>query len=208
MDERLKQEVLQVILSRQAELVAKLTHGSMITRPVKPLQDPTTLFRRFEVLNAHSNIQVTDILQVGSDKNTVQLAFIETTERVQTRHGISEHTDTICIAVFETSADWGRSLIRRESIIDKLAELFSPCEHDFDEYQEFSSKFCCFSNEVHKLRSGLTPAFTQLFLQTPLPVIVEFGFNTCMIKTDNTVMNPEPILEVLDFAMELRKLIK
>jgi len=206
MDLTLRAELHQLLEEHREDLISKHMHP-LVQRISKPLRDPTKLFRNFELLSEHQEIQVTDQRQMGKGKEAIQLLFIETTRVIQSKHGSSRQKDTICVAAFPTKADWGRSLIRPESFLDKLAEFFSPCEHDFEEYREFSSKFCCFSNDVHKLRSGLSTAITQLFLGTELPVAVEFGFGTCVIRTENSVLNPAPIVEMAEFAMALRKLI-
>lgn len=118
-----------------------------------------------------------------------------------------EFYDSFCICAFISSRDFGRTIIRTEKFVDKFAELFERTDFDFEEFEEFSSRYYCLSNHPEKLKQSLDKDVAQHFVNNNLNIGAEFNDNLCLLKIPYSVREYDKNLEFVEFALGLQKLI-
>lgn len=147
-------------------------------------------------------------MNVSCDSHIVRLQFVKTFSTARyPRGGTFEFHDLFAVCCFPVKKDFGKSLIRTETIGDKIAEIFVPCEHDFEEFRYFSWKYCCFSTQPEKLRAALTGEITELFIEHDEEIAVEFNSKYCVVKTYHSIRKPKQVLHMIAFALRLREII-
>lgn len=197
-------------MNEQKEILQRKIRQAFRGGSVQPIRINEAKLNSFDLLNEFPDFVVNDNYAVSRGNSIVKLYLIRThSEHVI--HGRSssrlEFYDQFCFCVFPVAADFGRSIIRTESILDKIAELFIPCEHDFDDFPDFSSAYCCFSNHPSLLKENVTAEFTELFMSYEEKIAVEFGYGMCMIIHKEPAKEYERNMEMIDFALKLNALI-
>jgi hypothetical protein len=98
------------------------------------------------------------------------------------------------IGLTELRKDYGRVLIRPETIADKIAEIFEHVELDFNTDKEFSRKYYVLSNNESKFRMQVTTPFLN-----------------CIAKFDNLEIEINGTILIVrtrkPFSYEITKLI-
>lgn len=206
MDEKTKEEINGKLEELKQEFKKKVSSVFKGSAGVKP-EGLVSNIKRFDLLKEFPQHVINDHFSVAHGNSLVELFIIKTQSEFRARSARMEFMDLFCFCVFPGQKDFGRSIIRTETILDKIAEVFSPCEHDFDEYPEFSAAYCCFSNEPEKLRSQLSPEITELFLSFKNKISVEFGFGMCLVMHPFSLKEMKQNLYLIDFALKLREII-
>lgn len=207
MNTHTEREILNLLEMRRLELDHRRQHEHL--NPLrKPVNDPTETFAQFDILRGYPGFQVTDECAIEENGQRVKLIFANTSRLVMSKNGSHHAHDMICFAAFPLKSDPGRTIIRAETILDKIADFFSRADIDFDEYPDFSSKYGCYSNDAAKLKMALTPETAKVFTGFAGDLCVEFGFGYCVIHNGNSVYAKEAAVEIVDIALQLRKVLR
>lgn len=206
MNPKKKAELQHLLDQKLEELSRKRKQPHVIPEPIV-LGVDGEIFRNFDTLKANPGFALNDYYNLG-DERVVNLYFFSTTTRVSSKHGVHDFYDMHGFCAFPIKTKFGRTIIRSETILDKVAEFFSPCEHDFDQFPEFSSKFCCFSNDPLQLQMALRPEITKTFLDMADKFQVEFGFDYCVITNQSSIEDKNNIMRMAEFATVLHHVIR
>lgn len=107
-------------------------------------------FSKFELLNNYKNISIAaayNYKNISSFILNVDSEIVTFTGRVPIRQEISE--PYFC-SVIQCKKKYKRIIIRPETIIDKIAEIFKPIEVDFDTHKVFSKNYYVITNDETK----------------------------------------------------------
>ena len=122
------------------------------------------IISRFNSLNNYSLIVLSDVVEVKKNQHTSFLSLLSITysykdvKSPQNERGFSEY-ELIGIAILEK--DYGRVLIRPETIADKIKDLFLYTDIDFDFDEVFSKKYYVSANDETKLRNCISKSFLE-----------------------------------------------
>ena len=163
--------------------------------------------RQFSILEDLPVVDLYRYVDVASTDSLIKVSLTVTGREIHSRYGSYIFYDSFCICAFTSLRDFGRTIIRTEKFIDKLAEAFSRTELDFEEFKEFSSRHYCLSNNPEKLKQSLDKEVTQHFLTSKLDIGVEFNENLCLLKIPYSLRVFDKNLELVEFALGLQKLI-
>lgn len=168
----------------------------------------------FYVVNEFVNPTLSDSYIVGSEKNNVTFITINTKSKTHLHGGIRgavsktyHFRDSFSICVFSTTLNLGRTYIRKEKFTDKVFELFNPLEVDIEEYPEFSSRYFCLTNNPDLFKNNINKEIICLFENYYGDITVELHKNICAVKSKYSIRQRTKTLRVVDFALNLKKLI-
>lgn len=195
-------------LKRRQTLLVKKIHEVFGYGAKGGLQISGASINRFDLVKEFPGATLHGSMNVSCGPHIVRLQYIRTFSRMKLPRGQEMHFhDLFPVCCFPVNIDFGRSIIRTETISDKIAELFVPCEHDFEEYRYFSWKYCCFSNDPEKLRAALNKEITELFIEHDSKIAVEFTKKHCLVKSYHSIRNIPQTLRMISFAFRLQELI-
>lgn len=106
--------------------------------------------------------------------------------------------DPQVIGIKKLHENFGHILIRRETLVDKLAEIFRKTEMDFKEYPEFSKKYYYMSKDEFPGRKFATPKRIALINDADNLIVEVIG--------DNLIMRFPRIITQVDCEMMVRVL--
>jgi len=125
-----------------------------------------------------------------------------TVESVGSRGRIhrTHYTEPYQFAVAQLEPDFGRAIIRPETMADKLVELFERRELDFPQCPDFSRKYFFLAEDEDKARAAASPAFlNEVAGHEGLTL---FLTDNEMLATRKKVVSHESCSELVEFAFD------
>jgi hypothetical protein len=101
--------------------------------------------------------------------------------------------------------DFGRAIIRPETIIDKISEIFEPMEVDFPGHSKFNWNYFVLANEKDKLMSNFPHDALDFLAEVKEPVI-EFYNHQCLFYFP-TVINRKDSIALCEIGIRLDEII-
>jgi hypothetical protein len=117
-------------------------------------------FKKFFLLKDYSKLTPYKTVTVQSSIDTCYLSFV----KVQYNYTPGRHStgiaDELQAYVFvKLPKNFGHTIIKRETVMNKIMELFQPLETDFEEDKSFSRKFYVLAKDKDKGRQLISQRF-------------------------------------------------
>jgi len=119
---------------------------------IQPTGDINFQLEQFEVFRRYASVNLKASYVIKHENNNDgYLLFVETAAREHTRqHGTTDvHSYQVWVLAY-MKHDFGRILLRRETLADKLIELVHPVELDFEDDKAFSDTYYLLVNDREK----------------------------------------------------------
>jgi len=158
----------------------------------------------FEVFKNYLEITVRDSFVIKQDNNNdCYILFVETESRHPGQGKVSGDKDYQIWALAFLRADFGRMLIRRETLADKIIELVHPVELDFAEDKAFSDTFYVLVNDREKALKGVDRRFRNAVMDIRHDhFIIEIVEHT-LIVGNNEPISAEKTLHLAEFITRI-----
>jgi hypothetical protein len=117
------------------------------------------LLRRFDELKKYQSLYVHKVTELKGDSNSFIILLVEKhltiieTRRSGRRYKEIEEIEPILI--FSVPNDIGRVFIKKETIADKVADMFNKIDIDFEEYPRFSKNYLVVGDQPDLVRQHL-----------------------------------------------------
>lgn len=122
------------------------------------------LISRFNSLIDYSQVVLYDAVEVKKNQNTSFLALLSLTfqyKGIRSPHVESSISEYEIIGLAKLKKDYGLVLIRPETTVDKISDLFVHTDIDFDFDKEFSRRYYLAANDETKLRANISAGFLE-----------------------------------------------
>ena len=163
---------------------------------------------QFEVFKSYPNVIIRDCYVIKRDNNNdAYILFIETYSQTVGENGaITNHCEYQTWALAYLKNDFGRVMIRRETLTDKIKELIHPIELDFEEDKAFSDTFYVLINDHKKAVNAINRNFRNVVMD-----IREDDFAIEIVEHTLIIGNKKPItyekaIYLADFVVRLASL--
>jgi hypothetical protein len=119
------------------------------------------LKENFEVFRHYDRVNVLGSFVIKDARTDCYILFLELdyTKATANRTGDAHHRDYQTWALAYLKHDFGRVMIRRETLADKIIELVHPVEIDFAEDKAFSDTFYVLANDFNKAYANMNRDF-------------------------------------------------
>jgi hypothetical protein len=116
---------------------------------------------QFEIFKSYPEINIRDCYVIKRvNNNDTYILFIEAhSKTIGEKGGIANRCEYQTWALAYLKHDFGRVMIRRETLTDKIIELIHPIELDFEEDKPFSDTFYVLVNDHKKAVSAINRNF-------------------------------------------------
>ena len=155
---------------------------------------------QFEILKHYLNFDLTGsfvIKHIGCDS---YILIIETQQKNMGKGGIAGLGGYQMFALAYLKHDFGRVLIRRETLTDKILELIHPIELDFEEDKPFSDTFYVLVNDHAKAVAAIDRNFRNAVMDIREDdFVIEIVEHTLIIG-DKKSISPERAVYLADFV--------
>ena len=168
----------------------------------------TRVLLNFRILHGQDALTVAGGTRLPDKAAGVEVVFLvlvfNKTIQYADRFG-SLHEDDRCetypLVVVELNRDYGQAVMRPERLADKVAELFSRNEVDFEEHPQFSRRYYVLSEDETVLRNAVTWEFLNT-ISLYSGLVIEIRGKTLAATTWKRI-NPESSLMLTDFGFSL-----
>ncbi|MEO3406286.1 hypothetical protein AAFN85_20395 [Mucilaginibacter sp. CAU 1740] len=136
---------------------------------------------QFSVLKNYTDVHLLSSHAVKNKNNDSYILFTEAQPKL-TDHGKALPVEQHIWALAYLKHDFGRVLIRRETLVDKIKELIHPVELDFAEDKAFSDTFYMLVSDRQKATSGADRNFRNVVMDIRLDdFVIEIVEHTLII---------------------------
>jgi hypothetical protein len=115
--------------------------------------------KQFEVFKNCLDVQVKGSYVIKQDCGDSYILFVEVKYKLAGEKAGTHHQEHQVWGLTYLKKDFGRVLIRRETLTDKILELIHPLELDFKEDKPFSNTFYVVVDDHTKAESGMDRNF-------------------------------------------------
>ena len=122
------------------------------------------IISRFESLGYYSLALLSEAVEIKKNENTSYLLLLNLQTTIK---GVKIPQNETIISEYEIiglallNKNYGKVLIRPETIEDKINDLFSHIDIDFEFEKEFSKKYCVLANTEALLRMNISKQFIE-----------------------------------------------
>ncbi|MEM7162212.1 MAG: hypothetical protein AAF487_07185 [Bacteroidota bacterium] len=125
-------------------------------------EDVLNILSRFESLKEYEQFCLFDrfeYIDFKLDSKLLVVSLTSSNERVSSQQYIKREliTELEFIGLGCLANDYGKVLIRPETLADKVQEIFKPVEVDFEEDKDFSRKYYVLTDDEQRLREQMKP---------------------------------------------------
>lgn len=162
-------------------LISILTNCQFRELNEPEVENIENIILRFESLNDYSQVVLSEAIEIKKHKQISFLVLLsmtfsfKSTKSPQNETRFSEYE---LIGIATLKKDYGRVLIRPETIEDKISNLFLVTDIDFDFNKDFSKKYYVDSNDETKVRNCISNSFLETVR----------GFDGLEIELDGTIL--------------------
>jgi hypothetical protein len=161
----------------------------------------------FESFKFYTDVKIRGSFVIKRAKNDCYILFVEVhykTTGDKTNHAY--HQDYQTWAISYLKQDFGRVLIRRETLADKIVELVHPVEIDFAEDKAFSDTFYVLANDHQKAVAGMNRNLRNAVMDIRSDeFVIEINEYSLIIGNRNT-LSPEKTVHLAEFIERVANL--
>jgi hypothetical protein len=158
----------------------------------------------FEVFKHYKELNLRESYAIKHYDNDGYVLFIEACYNAATpKRGIKHCREYQTWGLAYLKKDFGRVMIRLETLADKLIELIHPVELDFDEDKAFSDTFYVLVNDHQKAVASMDRNFRNVVMDVRADdFVIEIINHTVIIGTHKPV-SPENTLHMAEFVARI-----
>jgi hypothetical protein len=158
----------------------------------------------FEVFRQYLDINVRDSFAVRQANNDCYVLFIENHFRTMgAKGGINDHYEFQTWALAYLKKDFGRVMIRPETLADKILELIHPIELDFADDKAFSDTFYVLVNDRQKGIAAIDRNFRNVVMDIREHDFIIEIINHTLIIGNRKPISPENAIRLAEFVVRV-----
>lgn len=156
----------------------------------------------FEVFRQYEEVIVRDSYVIKGGHSDCYVLFVEVTYKVMgIKSRIYHSREYQTWALSYLKKDFGRALIRPETLTDKILEIIHPVELDFSDDKAFSDTFYVLVNDRQKAELAMDRSFRNVVMDVrERDFVIEVISHTLIIGTRQPVL-PENSVHFAEFVI-------
>jgi len=158
----------------------------------------------FELFRNYTDTKVIGSYAIKGSGNESYILFTETHMKdIGRRGGVMNYCDHSTWALAYLKKDFGRILIRPETLADKIIELVHPVEIDFEDDKAFSDTWYVLANDRWKADAAIDRNFRNAVMDMRHEdVVIEILDHTLIIGYRKPI-SPDRAMHLADFLVRL-----
>lgn len=162
--------------------------------------------KQFEVFKNSPDLNLRGSYVIKQDCGDSYILFVEVHYKLTGTKPVSHHQEHQVWALAYVKEDFGRAIIRRETLTDKLLELIHPLELDFKEDKPFSNTFYVVVDDHFKATKGMDRNFRNAVMDIrDNDFIIEMVDHTLIIGNYDPII-PEKSIHLAEFVSRIAEL--
>lgn len=167
-------------------------------------EDHTFDINKFEVFNNSKDISIGGSLLINHPEKGCYLTFVKVATHIQNGRGPAiDYYKYQIWACATLRGDFGRMLIRRETMVDRVLNLVHPTELHFNDYAAFNKKFNVVADDKLKAIPAMTRAFRNALMEIQSDDFVIEIVNSTLVIGNAQPLDPKQIVYFAEVAGKL-----
>ena len=158
---------------------------------------------QFEVFKQYTGFRVLGTFVIKHLNCDSYVFFIETHTKTMVKGIMTNHVGYQVWGLAYVKHDFGRVLIRRETLSDKIVELVHPVELDFAEDKPFSDTFYVLVNDRQKAVNAIDRNFRNAVMDVRVDDFAIEVLDHTLIIGDRRPVSPEKAVHIAEFVTRL-----
>ena len=163
---------------------------------------PIAQLDAFHLLSNFASAREYRTFRVARQSAATYVSFIQLQSAYSTKSGPAIRTYMQAYVFVPLSRNYGHLVIKKETLRDKLNELFQPLELDFEDDKEFSRRFYVLAKEKDKALYLLTPNFRDELKKIHPDVYIEVINEVMMIAKEHGAADAS-LFELIDLGFTI-----
>lgn len=178
--------------------VLKAKFGIQLTNDINFQLEQFEVFRRYINVNIRGSFVIKQ-----DDNNDCYIIFVETISRVNAKYGMVDVPKYQVWAIAYVKRNFGRMLIRRETLADKIIELVHPVELDFEEDKPFSDTFYVLVNDREKATQAIDRNFRNAVMDIRVDNFIVEVVEHSLIIGNYDPISPQKTVHLAEFITRI-----
>lgn len=167
-------------------------------------EDPTFDLNNFEVFNNYKNISIGGSLLINHPEKGCYLTFVKVPTHIQNGRGPSiDYYKYQVWASATLRGDFGRMVIRRETMTDRVLNVIHPTELHFNDHTVFNKKFNVIAEDKIKAVPAMTRAFRNALMEIKTDDFVIEIVNSTLVIGNVLPIDPKQVVYFAEVATKL-----
>lgn len=163
----------------------------------------------FTLLNSKKNARLVKAWNIQEEKNSFTLCLVKYDLSYSATSSIGGRTIHDSHFYFygyvPLKRDAGSSLIRPETILDKISDVFNPIDIDIQSFPKFNYKYFAIARDIEKFRDILSNNLLK-FIESESGLQIEFQNKKCLFRLEKSADKLET-MELCRIGLMLRRLL-
>jgi hypothetical protein len=178
--------------------VLKAKFGIQLTNDINFQMEQFEVFRRYINVNIRGSFVIKQ-----DDNNDCYIIFVETISRVNAKYGMVDVPKYQVWGIAYVKRNFGRMLIRRETLADKIIELVHPVELDFEEDKPFSDTFYVLVNDREKATQAIDRNFRNAVMDIRVDNFIVEVVEHSLIIGNYDPISPQKTVHLAEFITRI-----
>ncbi|MGN6419446.1 MAG: hypothetical protein ACTHMC_18245 [Pseudobacter sp.] len=180
--------------------------GELEMKVMKPSPSAVNLLPAFNLYSGQQQPGVAASWIIQKSNHHFHLFCVDIDSTLKIYRSRETQTHSFLYGLVETKKDFGVSLLTRETLVDKFADIFIKADIDFNTHKKFSSRYRCFSNDNNKFTHAMSPQLMD-FLAEIDHIELEFRNNFCLFRTEKSIIDHENNLALFSIGIGLSNIL-
>ena len=169
-------------------------------------EDSTFDIGQFDAFGGYGNLSVGGSLLIDHPESGCYLTFVKVLTRIPGGRGewlkYYKYQVWACATL---RSDFGRMVIRRETVVDKILDLVHPTEMHFKDDPVFSRKFCVIADDREKASHAMTKAFRNILMEIRTDDFAIEIVGSSLVIGNTHAIDPKGIVYLAEIAGKLSR---
>ena len=169
-------------------------------------EDDIIDIKKFDVFGNYNDISVGGTLLINHPESGCYLTFVKV--KTQVPNGRGPAMNYYKYQVWASAIlrnDFGRMVIRRETVADKILNLVHPTEIQFKDDPSFNKRFNAVANDKVKASRAMTKAFRNILMEIKENDLVIEIVNSTLVIGNMQPVDPRQTIYLAEVASKLSR---
>ncbi|HVW14173.1 MAG TPA: hypothetical protein VHB54_10130 [Mucilaginibacter sp.] len=197
------------LTSEQIDLFQETYEALRAKFEIEPTGEIDFHLDTFEVFRGWTDVSARGSFVIKNARSNCYVLFIEVHKKITNFRSVpptQDYYEYQIWALAYVKKDFGRVLIRPETLADKLIELVHPVELDFDDDKAFSDTFYVLVNDRWKADIAMDRNFRNVVMDMRHEDVVFEVIDHTLIIGHNKPVSPDASIQLADFVVRVASL--
>jgi hypothetical protein len=169
-------------------------------------EDNIVDIKQFDVFSNYNDISVGGTLLIDHPESGCYLTFVKVKTHISSGRGPA--LDYYKYQVWASAVlrnDFGRMVIRRETVVDKILNLVHPTELQFKDDPSFNKKFNTVADDKVKASGAMTKAFRNILMEIKANDLIIEIVNSTLVIGNIQPIDPRQTIYLAEVASKLSR---